>query len=80
MADRRPNPRQPSSVLRAVKDATRRCRGGLRPSLTAPARAALQGAGRDEGMAVRSNKWMPKGKREVSATISNCVLLTRPQC
>jgi hypothetical protein len=37
-------------VLGVVKDATRRCRGGLRPSLTAPARAALRGAGRDEGM------------------------------
>ena len=38
-----------SSVLAAVKDAARR-RGGLRPSLTAPARAALAKSGRDEGM------------------------------
>jgi hypothetical protein len=34
------------------KDATHRSRGGLRPSLTAPARAARRTAGRDEGMAV----------------------------
>ena len=48
-----------SSVLAAVKDAARR-RGGLRPSLTAPARAALAQSGRDEGMvSFRRTKGLP---------------------
>jgi hypothetical protein len=37
-----------SAVILLIFDLDRR--GGLRPSLTAPARAALRGAGRDEGM------------------------------
>jgi len=58
MADRRPNPRQPSSVLRAVKDA-------YAPLPRWPA-AALHGPGRDEAMAVQSNKGMPERKHESS--------------
>ena len=41
--------REPAIVLGPVKDASRRKRGGLRPSLTCPARAGLLSAGRDEG-------------------------------
>ena len=44
-----PSLREPAIVLGPVKDASRRKRGGLRPSLTCPARAGLLSAGRDEG-------------------------------
>jgi len=46
-----PTARQFSTVLGAVKDAVPApLRGGLRPSLTAPARGAASISGRGEGM------------------------------
>jgi hypothetical protein len=43
-------------VLGLVKDAARRKRGGLRPSLTSPARGVCAGAGRDEGTVFLPNQ------------------------
>lgn len=56
----RPDPAKHASVLGAVKDTARaHARAGLRPSLTAPARAGPWDAGRDEGMVpIRSNQGM----------------------
>jgi hypothetical protein len=59
------------AMLGAVKDASRRYRGGLRPSLTAPARGARREAwsGRRDGL-FRSNKGM-LGKKRGSPGSSN---------